>query len=261
MAQMACPNALRFYRSSLKVLSGAGIPFVVGGAFALKHYSGLVRTTKDLDIFLRRQDLARALSALETRGFLTQTPFPHWLAKAHWSDHFVDLIFSSANGLCPVDDAWFSHATPSELFGVPVKLCPIEEVIWTKSFVMERERFDGADVCHLIMAMGERIDWRRLLARFGENWHVLLGHLVFCDFIFPRDRQVIPNWIMDELTKRLRESHRAEDVPVCRGTLVSREQYLVDLRERGYDDARLPPWGRVAPDDIQLWTDAIGKEI
>jgi hypothetical protein len=27
-----------------------------------------------------------------------------------------------------------------------VKLMPVEESIWTKAFIMERERFDGADI-------------------------------------------------------------------------------------------------------------------
>ena len=31
-----------------------------------------------------------------------------------------------------------------------VKLCPPEEIIWSKSFIMERERFDGADINHLL---------------------------------------------------------------------------------------------------------------
>jgi hypothetical protein len=34
---------------------------------------------------------------------------------------------------------------------------------------MERERFDGADVAHIILAYGDRLDWRRLLERFGST--------------------------------------------------------------------------------------------
>jgi hypothetical protein len=28
----------------------------------------------------------------------------------------------------------------------------VEEMVWQKAFIMERERFDGADVVHLIQA-------------------------------------------------------------------------------------------------------------
>jgi hypothetical protein len=30
-------------------------------------------------------------------------------------------------------------------YDVPVIFCPPEEMIWSKAFVMERERYDGAD--------------------------------------------------------------------------------------------------------------------
>jgi hypothetical protein len=256
---MVRPLAREFYGSTLKALVGAGAPLVVGGAFALKHYAGVARDTKDLDLFVRERDISLALGALEGRGFETELTFPHWLAKAFYGDHFVDLIFNSANGLCPVDDAWFENAVRVTIFGTPALLCPIEEVIWTKCFVMERERFDGADVCHLIEAKGETIDWRRLLARFGPNWRVLLGHLSFYGFVYPRRRDNVPAWVTDELIGRLEAERDREDIPVCRGTLVSREQYLVDVRERGYEDARIRPWGHVPRAQIDLWTDAIGK--
>ena len=59
-----------------------------------------------------------------------------------------------------VDDLWFTHAAPGRVLGVPVLLCPPEEMIWSKAFIMERERYDGADVAHLILACGRELDWR-----------------------------------------------------------------------------------------------------
>jgi hypothetical protein len=32
-------------------------------------------------------------------------------------------------------------------------------MIWSKGFVMERERFDGADVTHLLRAVGPKLNW------------------------------------------------------------------------------------------------------
>ena len=49
------------------------------------------------------------------------------------------------------------------------------------------------------------------------------------------------------------------DEKICRGTLLSRQQYLPDLNERGYLDARLPPHGPMRAEDVKHWTDAIGK--
>jgi hypothetical protein len=64
---------------------------------------------------------------------------------------------------------------------------------------------------------------------------------------------------MNALLDRAREEAEPENVPVCRGTLLSREQYLVDLRERGYADARLAPHGNVSPEALQIWTNAIAQ--
>jgi hypothetical protein len=65
---------------------------------------------------------------------------------------------------------------------------------------------------------------------------------------------------MRELSERL-ENDASRPPPsehVCKGTLLSREQYLPDL-ERGWSDARLPPSGQMTREMIAIWTDAIGK--
>jgi Uncharacterised nucleotidyltransferase len=258
--RMVRPIARQFYEDTLRTLVHAGVPFLVGGAIALKHFAGIARDTKDLDIFLRKRDLDRAMTALSDAGFETDVLFPHWLAKAWSGPHFVDFIFDSANGLCPVDDAWFEHAATCMLWNVPVLVCPAEEMIVSKCFVMERERFDGADVYHLLEARGPTLDWERIVRRFGDNWRVLLGHLIFFSFVYPQKRHNIPSKLMDALLERARSEQQSEALGVCRGTLLSREQYLVDLRERGYADARLPPWGVVAEEHLRRWTEAIGTD-
>jgi hypothetical protein len=162
-------EAAAFYADVLECLSHGGLPFLVGGAFAYVHYSGLARETKDLDLFVTRDDVDAALSLLEARGYKTALTFPHWLGKATYNDRFVDLIFSSGNGIARVDELWFDHAAHDTIFGVPIRLCPAEEMIWSKAFVQERERFDGADVLHLIRARGPELAWDRLLMRFAEH--------------------------------------------------------------------------------------------
>ncbi len=258
--RMVRPVARQFYEDTLRTLTDAGVPFLVGGAIALKHFANIARDTKDLDVFLRKRDLERALTVLSDLGYETDVMFPHWLAKAWSGPHFVDFIFDSANGLCPVDDSWFEFAEHCTLWNIPVLLSPAEEMIVSKCFVMERERFDGADVYHLLEARGTELDWDRLLRRFGPNWRVLLGHLVFFSFVYPDRRDRIPTEVLNELLARAQRENGPEDAHVCRGTLLSREQYLVDLRERGYADARAEPWGNISSEHIKVWTDAIGTQ-
>ena len=200
-------------------------------------------------------DAARVLDVLTRVGFRTEATFPHWLSKAHADGHFIDVIFNSGNGEVPVDREWFDNALPAEVFGVPVAVCPAEETIWSKGFVMERERFDGADVAHLLLACASTLDWHRLLRRFGGHARVLFAHLVLFGYVFPGETERIPRWVMDELSARV-QGDVSDDARMCRGTMLSREQYLPDLT-RGWRDARLPPTGSMSTEAIALWTEAI----
>jgi len=250
-----------FYRRVLHDLEASGVPVLVGGAYALAHYTGIDRRTKDFDLFLRRADYDRAAQTLDAQGFRTELTFPHWLGKVHAGSLCVDLIFNSGNGLTRVDDAWFEHAVDGEVLGLPAKLVPVEEMIWSKAFVMERERYDGADVAHLLLAHAASLDWPRLLERMGANWRILLSHLVLFGFIYPAERTEIPAGVMRELLDRLRDELHlpAAGVSLCCGTLVSREQYLHDVLREGYADGRLPPSGTMSVVDIAIWTDAIDQ--
>lgn len=262
------PITLAFYRRILQAMNDAGIPFLVGGAYAFNCYTTISRRTKDLDIFIRRNDYEKTSEHLQRCGCRTDMIYPHWLAKAYDAeangshDDFVDIIFSSGNGIAEVDDFWFDHANEDDVLGIKAKLCPIEETIWSKAFIMERERFDGADIAHLVLVCAERIDWNRLLLRFGPHWRVLLSHLVLFGFSYPSHRDLIPSWIQYELIDRLR--NEITDPPngenICAGTLLSREQYLMDIEHWGYRDARLAPAGNMSREDTARWTDAIKSQ-
>jgi len=249
-----------FYRRTLHVLSDAHIAFLVGGSHAYLQYTGIVRDTKDFDLFVQRADVERALEALRDAGYRTEITFPHWLAKAWQHGDHVDLVFASGNGICRVDDDWFTHALEADVLGMPVKIAPIEEFLWQKSFVMERERFDGADVMHLIRHCADSIDWERLLRRFDRNWPLLLTYLTFFTFVYPSERHRIPAALYDDLIARLQASLGAPqngDERICQGTLVSRAQYMVDIGQYGFLDARLAPRGNMSPEDAIFWTWAI----
>ena len=262
----ACPAHLdrgtfAFYARSLKALNDAGVPFLVGGAYAFERYTAIARHTKDFDIFVRESDLDDVFMVLTATGCETSVTFPHWLGKARCGDDLVDIIFSSGNGVAKVDEQWFEHAVEEIVLGVPVQLMPAEEMIWSKGFIMERERFDGADVAHILHARAESLDWRRLLMRFGRHWRILLAHLTLFGFIYPSERARVPAWVMHELSRRLaRETASvpvADATPVCRGPLLSRAQYLVDVDERGFRDARLTHESAMKESDVELWTEGI----
>lgn len=207
-----------FYRAVLREFRASGIPFLVAGAYGLRHYARVYRDTKDLDLFVRGEDHRPAIRWFRRQGYDAKIVAGHWLGKIRHGPDFVDLIYRSRNGLCHVDDDWFRHAEPGRLFGVPVRYAPVEEMIWSKAFVMARDRFDGADIAHLLHARGGTLDWARLLRRFEEHMPVLLSHLMLFAFIYPNGR-------------------------LCRGTLLSQSDYRHDVTKWGYADARLLPHG------------------
>jgi len=246
-------SAVAYYREVIETLQLGGVHFLVGGTYSLEKHAGIQRSTKDLDLFLRRESIERASRSLSARGFDVDLAHPHWLAKAVRDGRQVDLIFAGGNGLVQVDEEWFTHGVPDVVVDLPVQLCPAEEMIWSKSFVMERERFDGADVLHIIRESAERLDWQRLLRRFDIHAGVLLAHLYLFRFAYPSEARRIPRWVLDAARQQSEGTGPALG-RLCRGTLLSRSQYLKDVTDWGYLDARLPPTGSMTREQIAEWT-------
>jgi len=247
-----------FYSDVIRILNEAAIPVLLGGGYALEFYTHAGRKIKDLDLFIAREDLQQIFTVLNRSGFRTTLVFPHWLGKVGREDRFIDLIFSSGNGLCEVDALWFEYSRPGSCFGLPVRFCPPEEMIWSKAFVMERERYDGADIAHLLLACGKTLDWQRLLSRFGDHWRVLYSHLNLFDYIYPTEKVCVPQEIRRECLTRLRNENKESGNPrkYCRGPLLSRSQFQIDTEKFGYQDARIAPAGRLSREEAARWTAA-----
>ncbi len=255
-------QSTEFYCSALDILDRASVPFLVGGAFALRSYTGIERYTKDLDLMMRPGDVPKALEAFRTAGFRADYAFSHWLAKAHRGEYFLDIIYRAGNGLCEVDDIWFEHARETEIFDRTLRICPPEEMIWQKAYIMERERYDGADVAHLFRCCAAEMDWDRLVTRFGPDWRVLLAHLTIFAFVYPGERHLLPGQLIRELHQRAagEPSEKLNGSPVCQGTLLSRAQYLPDVERWGFRDARTNHRGSMTEKEREEWTNAIDRD-
>jgi hypothetical protein len=197
---------------------------------------------------------------MHQHGWRTEMSYQHWLAKVYDGEEFIDLIFNSGNGLTPVDEPWFRGNCKAEILGVPVLVANAEDCLLSKAFIMERERYDGGDVAHLLLATAERLDWPSLLKRFGPHWRVLFAHLTLFGYIYPGERHRVPGWAMSQLmgylANEMREPPNAEE-NVCAGTLLSREQYLHDVEQSGYVDGRLTAASTMTIEDVAMWTEAI----
>lgn len=226
-----------FFKEAIDILAESGARFMIGGAFAVFQHSGIYRNTKDLDVFCKYSDYSKILKAFKARGFQTELTDVRWLAKIFRGEYFIDLIFDTTNNICKVDDSWFENSSKGIFEGLEVLFLAPEELIWLKTYVQNRERFDGADVHHLILKTGKSLDWKRLLGRLDQHWHLLLAELILFQFIYPSDYQeIVPKWLFDELIARANEQY---DLPgtgekICRGPLIDQTQYAIDIKQWDY---------------------------
>jgi hypothetical protein len=234
---MVDEKVIAIYRDALTVLQKHQCEFMIGGGFAIVHYTGVQRATKDLDIFCRSNEYPKILKCFADHGYRTELTDSRWLAKVFKDDHFIDIIFDTVNNICSVDDMWFAYAQEGDFYGVSAKYVPPEELIWCKIYVQNRERNDSADINHLFLRVGERLDWGRIWKRLDTHWHLLLAQVLIFQFVYPAEyRRIIPDWLFYDLIERAKEQY---DLPsslekVCRGPLIDQTQYEVDIKEWGY---------------------------
>lgn len=225
-----------FYREALTVLTNSKQEFLVGGGFALRLYTSIMRDTKDLDIFCRSSDCPSILKAFKENGFDTELTDARWLAKAISGDNFMDIIFNNPGNHCAVDDGWFERSVKCEFLDFKIRVIPAEALIWSKLYVQNRERFDGADINHIILCYGKKLDWEWLWKHLEVHWQLVLAQVMSFQFVYPSERDLIPKWLFDELIKRAQEQY---DMPVpkekiCRGPLIDQTQYATDITEWDY---------------------------
>jgi len=234
----ATASSHSFYSGALDILCASGIPFLIAGTYALNAYTGLRRQTKDIDVFCKPGDYPRILHLFQEQGYTPEIEDERWIAKVRKGRDFFDVIFNSTAGVTPVNDMWFTEPREAEIFGHTVHILPPTEFVWSKAFVQNRERYDGADICHVLLKEHEHIDWRRLLTYMEQYWEVLLVHILIFRFVYPTERHRVPQWLMDELLERLKlqDGLPVPNTRICRGRMFSRTDYLIDVQEWGFAD-------------------------
>ena len=235
--QILAPEQESLYREVLEIVEAHHIPYAVSGAFALREYTGISRMTKDLDLFLTAEDSARALHYLQQKGFQCEVCDPVWLSKAHRDGYFVDLITGMSNAVITVDHSWIERSRPAMIVNVQTRVLAPEELLVSKLFVTRRERFDGADIAHVIYGTHGQIEWNCVLELIGEHWEMLLWAFLFFRYSYPAKTEYIPAWLWRDLLERLTTVIAGDnkDAPF-RGSLVDDNMFAIDLNEWGLDN-------------------------
>ena len=219
------------------VLNRCRVPYVVSGAFALQVHTGIWRPTKDLDVFLTPEDVPAAQQCLRKNGFRCEAEDPIWLHKARRRGFFIDLIIGMSNAVFRVDRSWIENARPTMILDVRAKVLAAEELLVSKLFVLRRERFDGADIAHIIYASRGHLDWKRVLELVREHWEILLFALVLYRYVYPAYSHYVPSWVWQCLLNRFSSELTHPDASAeFRGSLVDDKMFAIDVSEWGMED-------------------------
>ena len=223
---------VELFRDVLNALESCRIPYAVSGAFSLRQHTGICRYTKDLDLFLTGQNSRLALDCLRDIGLECEVTDPVWLSKAWRDGYFVDLITGMSNGMITVEDSWIERARPAVVHGVKTRVLAPEELVASKIFVAKRERFDGADIAHVIYGTYDDFDWKREMELAGEHWEMLLWSLVLFRYVYPAQSHYVPSEIWCELLTRFgREVKRPDPEAQFRGSLIDENMFAIDVEE------------------------------
>jgi hypothetical protein len=220
------------FREVLSALEEKQVPYAVSGAFALRHHTGICRFTKDLDLFMTAKTACDVFPYLRDCGFECEVLDPVWLAKARKAEFFVDLITGMSNGVITVADSWIERASPAVIHGVRTRVLAPEELVASKIFVAKRERFDGADIAHIIYGTYPSFNWDRELQLVGEHWEILLWSLLLFRYAYPAQSYYVPARIWQKLLAQLQdEIATPRPNAQFRGSLVDEKMFAIDTNE------------------------------
>jgi hypothetical protein len=177
------------YHEVIRQARSAGIPCAFGGAFATAVYTGQLRNTKDFDFYVLPQDRDRMIEVLDRiglRDYFDRLAYDRsWIYRASRDDIIVDTIWQMANGRAPVDEQWLTRGPEVTIRGERVRAIPVEELLWTKLYVLQRERSDWPDVLSLVDSQADAIDWDRLIGRLGGDAPLLQAVLLVYRWLAP----------------------------------------------------------------------------
>jgi predicted nucleotidyltransferase len=221
------------YREAIQALRGAGIRFLLGGGFALATYVGRWRNTKDIDFYIMHEDRDRAVEALAKAGFedlFERLAYDRkWIYRSTRDGVIVDIIWAMANQRAQTDEEWFERAVAATVRGEALKVVPMEEFLWCKLYIMQRDHCDWTDVFNLIYAVGRELDWDHLLARLEEDRPLLKGLLTVYGWLCPEQARELPKWLQEEL-----------DLPELERPFERKRDHIRLLDTRGWFAALLP---------------------
>lgn len=196
------PEQWSVYKTVMAHARHHGLQFAVGGGFATMTYTGEWRDTKDIDFFIMERDKDQMIRILSDSGladYYDQQAYErHWIYRSYKDEIIVDVIWAMANRRAVVDEAWL-QVPEVQVDGERFRLVPVEETLWSKLYVLQRDRCDWPDGLSLIYSMGRDLNWRHLLQRVDEDAPLLSALLSVFGWLCPDRARELPSWLWAEL--------------------------------------------------------------
>jgi predicted nucleotidyltransferase len=157
---------LEAMRKAAATLRDASIPFALAGGLAVWAHGG-PDTDHDVDFVLKRDDVDRALDALEQAGFDGERPPEGWLVKVYDGGCMIDLIFAPTGMV--VDDELLERAEEMEVYAIRMRVLSVTDILATKLLALKEHDVDYDSVLEIARACREQVDWADLGRRTDDH--------------------------------------------------------------------------------------------
>lgn len=148
---------------SIRILETSGIPYLAAGSLPMEVIGRSGQSADDVDLLVKRDDLRRALEALEADGYELEPTEHEWLAKAVKDNVLVDLIIEAGDAIY-VDDEMLRRGFDARVKGVDARIIGPEDFVVMQALATKRDApeywFNGVEVLQ-----ESDVDWEYLVRR------------------------------------------------------------------------------------------------
>ncbi len=227
------PEEWGIYRAVMAAALERAIPFAIGGGLAAMTYVAQWRNTKDLDMYALHRDRERLIQLLADLGledyYKVEAYDRNWIYRAHRGDVIVDVIWAMANQRAQVDESWL-QGPEVEAGGQRFRLLAPEEAIWSKLYVLQRDRSDWPDCLNVLYGVGPQLDWRKLMANLAGDLPLLAGLLTIFVWLAPQRAREFPAFVWERLQVRLVEEQIDSEVMRQRAAFLDVRDWFFPLQ-------------------------------
>jgi hypothetical protein len=238
------PEEWAIYKQVIRRARESGIRFAIGGGLAAMTYAGQWRNTKDLDIYIKSADkggMQEILSSLGLEDYYSVHAYDrNWIYRSHKGETIVDVMWAMANQRATVDDSWM-EGPEVEADGERFRLLAPEDALWSKLYVMQRDRTDWPDGWNLLYGVGADLDWRRIVANVADDRPLLAGLVSAFSWICPERASQFPAWLWSELGLLTPSLAGGEELVRRRAALLDSRQWFTPTLDE--NDERLSSRG------------------